>query len=72
MVERATGSGFRFGRFMIDLRTRELRKDGVRRRLQDQPFEVLAMLLRRAGDVVTRDELRHLCTGHVRKVSAHL
>src|SRR3984957_14347962 len=50
--------GFRFGRFELDVRTRELRKDGVRLRLQDQPFEVLVMLLEQPGEVLTRDELR--------------
>ncbi len=48
----------RFGNFEVDLRARELRKDGVRVRLQDQPFQVLALLLQSAGNVVTRDELR--------------
>src|ERR1700692_4442242 len=47
--------GFRFGRFELDVRARELRKDGVRLRLQDQPFEVLAMLLERPGGGGTRD-----------------
>jgi TolB-like protein/Tfp pilus assembly protein PilF len=51
--------GFRFGRFELDVRARELRKDGVRLRLQDQPFEVLVMLLEQPGEVLTRDELRH-------------
>jgi TolB-like protein/Tfp pilus assembly protein PilF len=50
--------GFRFGRFELDVRARELRKDGVRLRLQDQPFEVLVMLLAQPGEVLTRDELR--------------
>ena len=50
--------GFRFGRFELDVRTRELRKDGVRLRMQDQPFEVLVMLLEQPGEVLTRDELR--------------
>src|SRR6266446_7685129 len=36
----------------------ELRKQGKRLRLQDQPFQVLAVLLQRPGDVVTREELR--------------
>lgn len=48
----------RFGPFELDLRTRELRKDGRRIRLQDKPFEVLATLLDRPNDIVTRDELR--------------
>jgi TolB-like protein len=50
--------GFRFGRFELDVRSHELRKDGVRLRLQDQPFEVLVMLLQEPGEVLTRDELR--------------
>jgi TolB-like protein/Tfp pilus assembly protein PilF len=50
--------GFRFGRFELDVRAHELRKDGVRLRLQDQPFEVLVMLLEQPGEVLTRDELR--------------
>src|SRR5688500_10746894 len=48
----------RFGTFEVDLRARELRKGGVRIRLQDQPFEILLMMLERPGEVVTRDELR--------------
>ena len=50
--------GFRFGRFELDVRARELRKDAVRLRLQGQPFEVLVMLLEQPGEVLTRDELR--------------
>ena len=49
---------FRFGRFELDSRTRELRKDGVRLRLQDQPFSVLALMLEHPGELLTRDELR--------------
>jgi len=48
----------RFGDFELDVRTAELRKHGVRLRLQGQPLQVLAALLNRAGDVVTREELR--------------
>jgi len=48
----------RFGIFEADLRTGELRKRGARIRLQEQPFQVLAVLLTRPGDLVTRDELR--------------
>ena len=47
----------RFGIFEIDLHARELRKGGIRVRLQDQPFEILAMMLDRPGEVVTREEL---------------
>jgi Tol biopolymer transport system component/DNA-binding winged helix-turn-helix (wHTH) protein len=48
----------RFGDFEADLRTGELRKDGVKLRFSGQPFQVLAFLLERPGDVVTREELQ--------------
>src|SRR5271165_4143896 len=48
----------RFGVFELDLNAGELRKGGVKLRLQGQPYQVLTMLLERAGDVVTREELR--------------
>ena len=47
-----------FGLFELDLQTGELRKQGVKLALQDQPFRVLAMLLARPGELVTREELR--------------
>jgi TolB-like protein/DNA-binding winged helix-turn-helix (wHTH) protein/tetratricopeptide (TPR) repeat protein len=49
---------FRFGSFQVDLRTGELHKHGTRVRLQEQPFKILAMLLARRGELVTREELR--------------
>jgi TolB-like protein/DNA-binding winged helix-turn-helix (wHTH) protein/Tfp pilus assembly protein PilF len=49
---------FRFDNFELDVRAGQLRKHGVRLRLQGQPLQVLAALLQRAGDVVTREELR--------------
>ncbi len=48
----------RFGIFQLDLKARELHKAGVKVKLQDQPFRVLAMLVEHAGQVVTRDELQ--------------
>jgi DNA-binding winged helix-turn-helix (wHTH) protein len=48
----------RFGVFEVDLLSRELRKQGVRIKLQEQPFHVLTVLLQRPGEVVTREELR--------------
>ena len=48
----------RFGPFEVDFRAGELLKSGRRIRLQDQPLQVLAMLLEHPGDVVTRDEFR--------------
>src|SRR3984957_9421524 len=47
-----------FGIFQIDLKSRELHKAGVRVKLQEQPFRVLALLVDRAGQVVTREELQ--------------
>src|SRR5437588_11840807 len=54
----SAGRIVRFGVFELDLLAGELRKGGARIRLQEQPFQVLAMLLERPGDVVTRDGLR--------------
>jgi TolB-like protein/DNA-binding winged helix-turn-helix (wHTH) protein len=48
----------RFGRYTLDLRSRELFKDGRRIRLQDKPFQILAALLERPGKVVSREEIR--------------
>ena len=47
-----------FGPFELDVRAAELRKHGVRIRLQEQPFQVLLMLLERPGEVVLREEIR--------------
>ena len=44
----------RFGAFEVDLRSGELRKHGIRLKLQSQPFQVLSLLLEHKGDVVTR------------------
>ena len=48
----------RFGVFEVDLGARELRKRGVRIRLQDQPFRVLEALLESPGEIVTREQLK--------------
>ena len=48
-----------FGAFEANLRSGELRKHGLKIKLQDQPFQVLALLLERPGEVVTREELRN-------------
>jgi DNA-binding winged helix-turn-helix (wHTH) protein/TolB-like protein len=47
-----------FGPFVFDLEARELKRDGADARLQAQPAQVLAVLVQRAGTVVTREELR--------------
>src|SRR5215469_4712113 len=48
----------RFGVFEVDPRAGELRKQGVKIKLQDQPFQLLQVLLERRGEVVTREEIR--------------
>src|SRR5215471_3330590 len=48
----------RFGSFEIDLPERKLTKGGTRVRLQEQPFRILALLLERPGQLVTREEIR--------------
>jgi Tol biopolymer transport system component/DNA-binding winged helix-turn-helix (wHTH) protein len=50
----------RFGTFDVDFRASELRKSGVKLKLTGQPFQVLAILLERPGEVVTRDELQKI------------
>jgi DNA-binding winged helix-turn-helix (wHTH) protein/Tol biopolymer transport system component len=49
----------RFGVFELDLRAGELRRQGLKVKLQEQPFQVLAQLLERPGEVVTREQLRN-------------
>ena len=56
--EKSSGRIVRFGVFELDLFAGELRKSGVKLRLQEQLFQVLAFLLEHAADVVTREELR--------------
>lgn len=58
MAEKQSSEVLSFGTFEVDVRAGELRKQGKRIKLQDQPFQVLSVLLRRSGDVVTREELR--------------
>ena len=53
----------RFGIFDLNFHTRELRKAGVRIRLQDQPFRVLSVLLERPGELISRDELKRRLWG---------
>jgi Tol biopolymer transport system component/DNA-binding winged helix-turn-helix (wHTH) protein len=48
----------RFGVFEVDLQEGELRKSGIRIRLQEQPFQILVILLQRRGELVTREELQ--------------
>jgi eukaryotic-like serine/threonine-protein kinase len=50
---------FRFGIFELDVRAGELRKNGTKLKLQEQPFQVLCALLEHPGELVTREELRN-------------
>jgi hypothetical protein len=50
----------RFGVFELDLRAAELRKNGVKLPLQDQPYQVLLKLLEHHGEIVSREELRSI------------
>jgi len=58
-LEVRSRSILRFGVFEVDVRSGELRKQGVRIKLQEQPFHLLTVLLQRPGEVVTREELRN-------------
>src|SRR5713101_398743 len=57
-LEVRSRSILRFGVFEVDVRAGEVRKQGMRIKLQEQPFHVLTVLLQRPGEVVTREELR--------------
>jgi DNA-binding winged helix-turn-helix (wHTH) protein len=48
----------RFGTFEVDVPTAELRKNGLKLKMQEQPFQILCMLLEHPGEVVTREQLR--------------
>jgi DNA-binding winged helix-turn-helix (wHTH) protein len=54
----ATSRLIRFGTFEVDPKSRELFRQGLRIKLQEQPFHILSMLLEHPGEVVTREELR--------------
>jgi Tol biopolymer transport system component/DNA-binding winged helix-turn-helix (wHTH) protein len=56
MLEPAEGSKFRFGAFELDIPSGELRKGGIRIRLQDQPLRVLIIFLNRPAKVVSRED----------------
>jgi Tol biopolymer transport system component/DNA-binding winged helix-turn-helix (wHTH) protein len=59
MAESAAKSNIiQFGLFELDLQARELRKSGIRIKLQEQPFQILSMLLERPGEIVSREELQ--------------
>ncbi len=57
MKEQSTRRIVRFGVFEVDLKREELRKAGLRIKLQSQPFQVLSLLLERPGEIVPRAEI---------------
>lgn len=57
-MNRESARLLRFGPFALDVRARELRKHGVKIRLQEQSFQILLMLLDHPGEVVLREEIR--------------
>jgi len=59
-----TASNFRFGLFEADPESGELRKSGIRVRLQAQPFRVLVCLLERPGELVSREEIQQRLWGN--------
>src|SRR3982750_3704808 len=59
----ANGGRIRFGVFEADLRAGELRKCGIRIKLQSQPFKLLTVLLNRRGEIVSREELQQQLWG---------
>ena len=58
MEAKASRRLLRFGLFEVDLRVGELRKNGLKIKLQEQPLQILAMLLERPGQIVTLEELQ--------------
>ena len=58
MSANSSSSTVRFGTFEVNLQTGELRHRGQRVKLQEQPLQVLAALLERPGEIITREELR--------------
>jgi DNA-binding winged helix-turn-helix (wHTH) protein/tetratricopeptide (TPR) repeat protein/TolB-like protein len=54
----ASGQAFRFGQFEADSSNNTLTRKGLRIKIQDQPFRILILLLERAGEIISRDEMR--------------
>ena len=57
-VQTQSGTVYRFGPFEVNASSGELLKNGTRLKLQEQPFQLLVILLENPGEVVTREELR--------------
>lgn len=56
----------RFGSFEVDTRSGELRREGSKLSLQDQPFQALLLLLERTGEVVTRTQAAPVAARYLR------
>lgn len=54
----SSGTAYRFGLFSLDVSSGSLTRNGIPIKLQDQPFQLLALLLEKRGEVVTREEIR--------------
>ena len=61
----ADGRLIRFGVFDVDLQSAELRKQGLRIKLREQPFQILSLLLERPGHLVSRDAKDALARRHI-------
>jgi DNA-binding winged helix-turn-helix (wHTH) protein len=57
-IESKTNGVVKFGIYEVNPRLAELRRNGVKVKLQEQPFQVLALLLEKPGEVVSRDDLQ--------------
>ena len=55
---RPSEGGIRFGVFELNFTTGELHKQGAKIKLQEQPFQVIQILLEKPGEIVTREEIR--------------
>jgi Tol biopolymer transport system component/DNA-binding winged helix-turn-helix (wHTH) protein len=58
MEELTARKVLRFGLFEVDFAAQELRKSGIKIKIQDQPFQILALLLERPGQIITREEIQ--------------
>jgi len=57
-IDPSRGGTIRFDGYELDVRSCELRSDGIRIKVQEQPLQILKMLLQRPGQLITREELR--------------
>ena len=58
-MEQRRPAAFQFGAFQLDVLNGELRKHGIKIKLQEQPLQILVLLLEHPGEVVTREQIQH-------------